>query len=322
MRRLLFAVIPFVLAALASAAEAAVQPVESKPQVRNIAKAFADFWEASKDKPKAEQLAGFKARVASGFPGFYSIERVDGDDPQGQWDARVEGAITDFPAIRGEYLRKTQQFETELPKHVATFKAWFPDYRQSGDIYVLHSLGEMDGGMRTIGGKNYLIFGVDAMVKYHGAGNESAFFHHELFHTYHLSSMGSCGDRWPIWTSLWLEGLATYVSKAMNPDANDNELLLELPDGMAERTKAVLPAALEQLEKVLDSEDGATYSGLFLSKGGDNTGLPRRRGYYLGYLVATQAAKTHSVQELASLKCEQVRDLVHSSVRALRDAAH
>jgi hypothetical protein len=102
------------------------------------------------------------------------------------------------------------------------------------------------------------------MVRYHGKGNESAFFHHELFHTYHEPVLEACeGDDAPIWVSLWTEGLATYVSKAMNPQANDVELLLDFPSGMAERTRKVLPASFAHLEKVLDKTDRSIYVGLF-----------------------------------------------------------
>lgn len=32
-----------------------------------------------------------------------------------------------------------------------------------------------------------------------------------------------------MWQPLWREGLATYVSKVMNPDATESEMLLDFP---------------------------------------------------------------------------------------------
>jgi hypothetical protein len=308
MRRLLF-VLGLTVSSLVAAAESNHLPV-----VHNSAMRFVEFWDANKDKPKAEQLAQFKAQVAPRVPGFYEIERFGGEFTQQQLDAHIDGAIAEFPMIREAYIKKAQQFETELPQYIASFKARFPDYEPSGEMLVLHSLGEMDGGTRWINGKLYLVFGIDGMVKYHGAGNESAFFHHELFHTYH--KMEGCGD-YSVWAALWQEGLATYVSRVMNPDANAVELLLDMPDHMADQTQAVLPAALAQLESVLDKNDFDTYASLFYSRG-DGNGLPRRRGYYLGYLVAQEAAKTQDLQALAKLGCAAVRELVHKKVRELR----
>lgn len=316
MRMLSFAV-AVTVSTFASASKAAAP--DETPQVHNKAMAFVEFWDANKDKSTAEQVAAFKARVAPVFPGFYSVERFNGELTQAQYDGWIESAIKGFPALRDDYIKKARQFESELPKYVATFKTWFPDYKQREDIYVLHSLGEMDGGPRTIGGKSYLVFGVDAMVKYHGAGNESPFFHHELFHTYHAPVLESCEPPL-IWSVLWREGLATYVSKVMNPGANEKELLLSIND-MAQRTRAVLPEALAQLDGLLDKDDYKTYAGLFTSRG-DAGKLPPRRGYYLGYLVAQEAAKTHDIRELARLGCGEAKQLVFSTVHRLRANTH
>jgi opacity protein-like surface antigen len=317
MRRLLLATITCTVATSASAADVAPQPPAL--QVRNIAQSFADFYEANKDKPGAEQVAAFKKTVAPGFPAFYGVQRYQGERTQAEQDKLIEGAVKDFAKIRDGYLRKTQQFETELPRYITSFKAWFPDYAPSREVYVLHSLGEMDGGTRTFGGKEYLIFGVDGMVRYHGTGRESAFFHHELFHTYHEPQLSGCSDNAPVWSSLWTEGLATYVSKAMNPDSNDVELLLDFPGEMAEQTRKVLPASFAHLEQVLEKTDRAISRALF-SSGKDDTGLPPRRGYYLGYLVAEQAAKKYDVRELAKFDCKKAHEVVVEAVHVLSAA--
>jgi hypothetical protein len=311
MKRALFATISFAISAFANAADL---PAPATPQLRNIAAAFPAFWDASQGKPMAERVAQFKREVAPRMPEFYGAERFGAEFTQADRDRHIQSAIEGFPAIRDEYLRKAKQFEAELPRYVASFKVWFPDYQPAQDIYVLHSLGEMDGGTRTLAGRNTLIFGIDGMVRYHGTGNETAFFHHELFHTHH-TAMDECDGK-GVWASLWQEGLATYVSKAMNPTATETELLLEFPKDMANRTRAVLPAAFEQLETVLDSTDKSTYAELFQGK--ETGSLPARRGYYLGYLVAQEAAKSRHVRELAKLSCPAVRELVHSTVGTLR----
>jgi hypothetical protein len=305
----------FALAAALSTTAFAAELVTTS-RLHNSAMGFVEFWDANKDKPAAEQVAEFKARVAPVFPGFYSAERLKDQFTPAQYDGLIADSIKEFPTLRAQYVKKAQQFESDLPKYIETFKVVFPDFQPPADIYVLHSLGEMDGGTRPVDGKIKFIFGVDAMAKFHGPGSESAFFHHELFHFYHGPLLGQCGDG-PVWAALWNEGLAVYVSKALNPDASEEELLLEVPNKMAERTRAVLPQALAQLEGVLDKTDFPSYAGVFLRRG--NAGdLPPRRGYYLGYLVAQEAAKTHDVRVLAKLNCSQVKEIVYSGMRALR----
>lgn len=285
--------------------------------MHNLAEHFATFWDANEKLPRAVQVENFKQQFAPRFPEFYGIERFDGERSQAEQDQRIALAIEGFPAIREQYLSKARQFDAELPRYQALFQRWFPDYRQTEDVYVTHSLGEMDAGPRNLGGRSVLVFGVDAMVKYHGTNNETAFFMHELFHMHHAKVMNSC-DANQVWASLWVEGLATYVSKAMHPSATEAEMLLDVPSGMAARTRAALPAAFAQLEAVLYSEDLPVRRDLFQTRGGIDTGLPHRRGYYLGYLVAEEAARTMTMARLATLGCTDARRLVASTVRRLR----
>jgi hypothetical protein len=306
--------LPFMLAAAFSTSALAADAV-GVPRLHNATMVFTEFWDANKDKAPAEQVAAFKAQVAPAFPGFYKAERFKSFLTPAQYDERIEKAIKEFPTIRASYVTKAQQFGAELPKFIATFKTAFPDFQPPEDIYVLHSLSEMDGGFRTIDGKATMIFGVDSMARIHGNNNESAFFHHELFHAYHHPYVASC-DGAGIWSNLWTEGLASYVAHVLNPGASDREMLLDLPDDMATRTRAVLPQALAHVESVLDKDDDETYENLFLLRGKGE--LPKRSGYYLGYLIAKDAGKTRTVQELAKMECGQVKEVVHATVSNMR----
>lgn len=193
---------------LAVAAVFSASASAASPRLHNDAMAFAEFWDANHDQPPAAQVATFKTTVAPTFPAFYKAERFQSFLTPAQYDERIATAIQQFPTIRTAYVRKAQQFGAQLPGYMASFKATFPDFEPPEDIYVVHSLGEMDGGTRPIDGKDILIFGIDRMALEHGDGNESAFFDHELFHHYHLPRVAECGTH-SVWSSLWVEGLAT-----------------------------------------------------------------------------------------------------------------
>ncbi len=55
-------------------------------------------------------------------------------------------------------------------------------------------------------------------------------------------------------------------------------------------------------------------------RSGDDTGLPARRAYYLGYLIAEEVGKTMSMREMAKLDCAAVRPVVVAAVERLRTA--
>ncbi|MES2290252.1 MAG: hypothetical protein V4530_11000 [Pseudomonadota bacterium] len=296
-------------------------PLAAKPaptlEVRNIATDWLTFWDATKGQPTPERVAVFKRDVASKFSAFYAASRFsDAGDPSKQ-DARIARAIDQFAPIRDAYAAKVAGFAAASARNNASFLRAFPDFRPAAPVWLLHGLGEMDGGTRELGGTSYLIFAADGMVRFHGAGfrSESAFFHHELFHLYHEPRLGPCEA---VWCSLWIEGLATHVAKVLNPDGNEAELLLNLPDDMAAATRAKLLPSLQALKPVLMSRDEGVYSELFQNGDGKAaSGLPLRRGYYLGYLVAQEIGKTHSLRAMATMPAAQAKPLVEGAVQAL-----
>ncbi|MEW6761564.1 MAG: hypothetical protein AB1437_12125 [Pseudomonadota bacterium] len=301
-------------AALSAPCADAAGPAAPMMKVHDLASAFQQVADRNAGQPDAA-VRDFRETIVPRFPQFYGPQRYQGKVSEEQRDAQYARAFAEFPAIRTAYIEKVEGFTRGLPGHIARFREEFPDYPATTDIWFLHSLGEMDGGVRTLGGKQYFVFGADVMTQVHGDGDEAAFFHHELFHDYHTLQCG--GDL--VWSQLWREGLATYVSKRMNPKASDAELLLDMPSGLVPDTRRQMRRALVDLHAKLDSSDGTAMAGLFQRRG-DQTGLPARRGYYLGYLVAEEVGKTMSMRQMAKLDCDASRKAIMAALDRLRGA--
>jgi hypothetical protein len=308
------AVLLLTMAACAAAAASAPEPPPATLAVVDIAGDFVTFWDATQRLPTDERVARFKRDVATKFPAFYGVERHGGRITQERQDARIANAIESFGPIRDAYRAKAASFARDMAAAMPSFLAAFPDFKPDVAVYVLHSLGEMDGGTRTFGGREYLIFGVDGIVRYHAGSRETAFFHHELFHVHHASHFGDCAA---VWCGLWQEGLAVHVASELNPGATPTELMLSIPAGLIPDTERQLVASLEQLRAVLDSTDRRHVAGLFSGGEADGTGLPARRGYYLGLLVAREVAKGRGLDALARLPAEQAQPLVAEAVGSL-----
>lgn len=294
-----------VVAAIAALAAGVLQAAE--PAVRNLAPDFLTAFDASAQLPMPERVAAMKKTLQASFPEFY------GRGTPEQQDKAISAAIESFPKLRPAYMDKAEKFGGALHQHLASFNKVFPAFRLTVPTTILHSLHEMDGGTRELDGKLHLIFGADMIAAVNPTGNPAPLFHHELFHV--LQSDFQCG-KGVVWAQLWREGLATYVSKAMNPSATESDLLLDFPKGMAERTRAQLPEAWRQLASALDSTDRAVYAELF-SGSNKPSDLPRRRGYYLGYLIAQEAARSHDLPTLAAMGCKQVREMIDASIARL-----
>lgn len=299
---------------------AAAPAVKANVKVDNLATAFVTFWDATQDIPSPARVERFKQQVGARFPAFYGIARYNGERTQAEQDARIARVLAQFGPQRAAYLATVTKFDADLPRYIRSFQSTFPDFVPV-PIYFLHSLGEMDGGPRDFTGSTILIFGADMMASLHGGDDEGAFFHHELFHTYHPLASHDCPQP-GMWLPLWREGLAVYVSKMLDPHATEKEMLLDFPAGALATTKSQMPAAWKQLAQVLDDGADGLYAPLFSTRP-DTSGLAPRRGYYLGYLVARELGKTRDIHTLAGLDCSEAHRLVVDTVQALqRDSVH
>lgn len=291
-----------------AAAEASAQSY----RLTDLTDEFVAAYDRTEGMPLGVRIKAFKTDVAPLFPDFYGRDRF-ATLTQAQYDARIGRAIERFPAEREAYLSQSAAFVAALEPAYASFTRTFPDMGDFGDVYLLHSLGEMDGGTRSFGDNVVLIFGADVMGRIHAHDDTEAFFHHELFHVYHQRSFQECAQ---VWCSLWTEGLAVHVSRALNPDATDAQLLLTTPEDIPAAVNANLTEAVCTVRARLDSDAAGDLSALF-SFSRLNERLPPRFGYYVGYLVAREAGRRHSVQELAHLDAGAARPVVEAALARL-----
>ncbi len=274
--------------------------------------AFAQAYDRTEGMPLGVRIKAFKTDVAPLFPEFYGRARYP-NMTQADYDARIGRTIERFAALRETYSAKSSAFATLLDPAYASFTRAFPDMGEFGDVYLLHSMGEMDGGTRNFGSGSVLIFGADVMGAAHPYDDEEPFFHHELFHVYHLRTFGGCPQ---VWCSLWSEGLAVHVAKTLNPDATDAQLLLTVPEVIPAPVDANLREAVCEVRARLDSMSERDLGALFRFQR-LNERLPPRFGYYIGYLVAREAGRRHSIQQLAHMDQTAARPVIEAALARL-----
>lgn len=301
-----------ILVACANMPETA-SSIATAPRYEDFADDWLAFHDATEGLPMEQRKVAFDRDVAAKFPGFFR-DRYKTAEDKAAFDARLVGSIDAFGSVREAFVAKHDAFAGALRQNVSLFAEVFPDFKNAMPIAVVHSLGEMDGGTRTLGDRQWLVFGIDAMVQYHAPeSDERAFFAHELFHVYHGDHLGACDA---VWCSLWSEGLAVHVAATLNPNATEQDLLLNIPAEMSPGVRAAPGAVARDLLRVFDSEDPADYSPRFTSRK-DASGLPPRRGYYLGYLVAQKIGVSRTLHELATLDAATARPLVRATLEEM-----
>lgn len=283
------------------------------PQVHDVAQPFLSFWEHSKDLSDEKKVEQFQKEIIPLFPEFYKarIERWIKRDKNP--DALLAQQLREFPQIKASFTSKTIELSKSVNQSLQTFRNEFPEMNPNFEIYVIHSLGEMDGGTRQYGEKSFFILGIDGMVKYHHDFiSEVPFFHHELFHVYHAQYLT---EDMRFWIALWGEGLATYVAEKLNPKAPIKDLMLS--EIMITQVNQNIAFYWKDLLTKLESKNEKDYEKYFLLSSTDKQ-IANRAGYYLGYLIAKEAAKHKSIPELVKLNPSDTIDLIRQTIETLR----
>lgn len=293
MKRLQLAILVFALAVTSFGQQNSFQTI-------NIMDDFWRFWERAENVVEAEKVKLFREMVLAPhkeiFAGFTG-ERSDED---------IAKYIKQVAKLIPRMKKVNARLGTELPKHEATFIKSFPDMNWKGKVVFMPNYGITDSGTGRMNDVEYLVFGVDTIsVRYGEDADLAALFHHELFHMYHSLSVddgrGKSREKGevPLYWLVWGEGLATYVSHRLNPNATIEQILLS--KDLAVRSDAMLPQLSKLIRENFDSGEADVWKPLMANTANEK-GIPPRSGYYIGYMIATELGKKVSLQELARLQ--------------------
>jgi hypothetical protein len=266
---------------------------------------FDRFVMATQDMPDAQRIKAFEKQIGPIGNGFYARER----NPDG-YDFRVLLQLKTYPQRRTATLTVSLRFNELFARARQNFEAVFGPVSSRQPVFLLDSMGELDGGTRDLKGGTTLLFGADVIAEVHSGKDMTAFFYHELFHLYRQSRHIDCAA---VWCSLWEEGLATYVSSRLDPTANEDELILTLPEPIRPAVEADRGRAVCEVVRRLESTTDRDFSALF--QGDDRLpGFPSRMGYYIGYLVAADAGRKYGLHRLADMNVVEARPLIDAAL--------
>lgn len=221
------------------------------------------------------------------------------------------------PAVRSLHAG----FAASYAGHLARFAEAFPDFdAQASPVALLPSLFRFDAHLEPDGASLPLFFGPDGIVRYHGAGADlGVLFSHEIFHCYQAQKNPaiSLDPHAPVYASLWLEGVATWVSERLNPGASLLHVLLD-DEALYRRGPQTLRRVARALLDRLDSREDADQAAFFSS--GAAAEWPARAGYYVGLRVARRVGETLAPAAMAALPAPFVRERLAHELAVLARA--
>jgi len=275
---------------------------------------FDAVWQQVSKLPESQKVAAFEAAFAKILPGFYDYERVKDFGPRDRYEERNAKELQAYPEKKTGIQRVSREFGALIAPAQHSFEAAFGPMRGYPSIYLVNSLGEFDGGTRPLPDGVHLMFGADMIDKLYKTTPIQPFFHHELFHLYHFRTFEDCE---PLWCNLWTEGLAVYVASKLNPDANDDSLLLTFPVSLRDAVEKDRAGAVCAVVAKLDSTKAEDYPPLFQGRPQPNAKFPPRYGYYVGYLVAQDLGRTRDLKQLAALQPVELEPLIKQSLASM-----
>lgn len=292
---------------------------------QDLMPAYEDFASQTATLAPEARAVAFVRDFAARYPDYYAPE-VFGDQAKLQaraarfFDpARSAASLPDFPPLTPASLAAMGQvIGPQFVQQQRRFIRTFTDFQCRTEVEFGPSLLKFDGHPVEFAGKSHLLFGVDVIAVVHDPKDMAAFLDHELFHLYHRQVIGKQAPQGedPAWWTMWVEGLATYVSQRMNPQLDAQQVLWS-PRDMVARMQHEQARAAQLL--LLDIDKTGPEADRWFLGSQSVEGLPTRAGYYLGYLFAKSLDDGMTLTTLARRPPRKVHE---EEIRFLARLAH
>jgi hypothetical protein len=282
----------------------------AEPTIINLGSNFSNFWEKAKGREFSEQLALWNQLVENPQKQFYMSvvwRNTEAPDFLDRKSKRLKELFEGYGLRNVDIQRNFNQFDSTIQSQIKKFKNVFPAVRFSRPIMAVLAPtfnGKSDSYEVDGNTKHFLAFGIDTLTI--RDDDPDVLYSHELFHLYHgeaseIEDDGASANAALI-DSLWAEGLATYVSKELNPSAKMSSVFMDsaLAGFPISRLSEIAQKFLKvRNEKVHSKDHPEVYGFWFLMNKQLDSRTPPRVGYWLGYHVAKELRQKYSLDEMA-----------------------
>jgi hypothetical protein len=288
--------------------------------IHNFLPEFWQFWDAAHDQPVEKQMQLWQDLYVKPHQAVFDDLATPCEPEFDVSWAKTEyfpNLATIVPAMRVISDRLQQQLEPANTRFLTTF----PDMHWAGDIYVMASGYCFRGRAQLIQGHSALLFGVDTIVDLKQRDLVPG-IHHELFHRYHHQFFDfEPSSGYPLWTTLWAEGMAAYVSEQLNPSASELDLSM-VPLGMVQQVDHRQSELAADFLKRFDSTSGKDASVYFNDDNSKDSFVPARSGYELGVLVARRLAGHYTMRAMAHWSQQEAKPRIRKALIAIANSTH
>lgn len=299
-------------------------------EVTNLSSEFSEFLLKSEVESADSSWQLWLDLIGNRLPDFYEtlvVRTSAGEDVQQRYKSLFLDALPMFKKHQALIAMEFADFENKLLAGIDSFSKILPEFKSINmHVYAVPSLVRFNGFSAEYKGQKILAFGVDMIAismvdpaivpKMIFKSNPSVLYAHEIFHVYHDKKRSIDIDREKILLHrVWDEGLATYASGLVNPDAELADLFMDRNLGdisRSERLDLLKMIASDFDHNLVDGDGAAALRDWFLlsSKRSD---IPVRAGYVAGYELVRSLAEIYSIEDMVSWSNQEAVDCIKKS---------
>lgn len=275
------------------------------------------------------------------------VETYKGQDAEAQWqgwinfhdkyaelhnlslcDLKTQKCEAKLKSRLGKFFAELPQFESQMwsifdqaeqiaATQTSRFKTAFPNLADNVQVVFMPSMGAFNGRAVSTGQRAILFIGADLVAS--KKDNIDVLFSHEFFHAYQLDMIMSKKNFQTIASPLWFEGLGTWVSGKLNPNASLTDILMDSDLAKFCEPVAVSLMAREYrdlMRESLTKEDSDKVNLDWFNMAGSRPG-PKRQGYCLGNFMIETAIKKHTLAEIVVMSEDQFHPIVLEALETL-----
>ncbi len=282
---------------------------------KDFKKLFTSEWDKLSESQKNKRMDEFEVPYSLIYDNIIYQKQIPGwQEKQANLRSNFFQKLTSLKSGMQDIFSRAFDIASDQEE---SFKSYFPDAPKDLQVYFIPSLFQFAAVVRPLPDHAVnLIIGVDAVA----GSNESlnVLFAHEFFHAYvqtvHVQNTLDSTMASP----LWQEGMATFISGFINPDATEEQILgsaslakfCQSPSSVKELAQSYLP--------LLTSESDTYSYDWFSSK---SSSEPTRKGYCLGWqVIRSLIKKSYTITEMVKWSPQTYQSKLTEELTALANA--
>ncbi len=261
-------------------------------RVENICPDFFAFWQQAQNSSLAEQKQLWQTMYEERHRDIFDVYYRRWGDP-----AQLEEALSKFPKIVPKLQEIAQDAKLRIEHVVIRCARVFDCLESNFDFVVMVGLFTSNGWATTFRGKPTCFLALECFTE---PQYLDILIAHETAHSLHEQCSSGEWTDFAIGEALFQEGLATIASTLVCPSATDAEYLWFGPgyDSWITGCESHWAELRQRFLRDLQQIDESLYTVYFGGKG-QEAGLLKRVGYFVGYRVLASLYQRHTIAEMA-----------------------